>query len=177
MQAQHHDATCADKVRGAWQSRREDLRVMLTPQDDDFQLRDDGTLDSVIYCPALGEDLWRGDGSEYRDESGAFDLAAFLDDYRDDLWDELRAYFDVYGLSFDYVEGEGDRSGYFRYQMSTGGPGEELRFYADAQRHVYRIEFWYLDWSDGACVDVTHEEVAQMLAEDFAECGLFSDVD
>ena len=59
-----------------------------------------------------------------------------------------------YGLCFDYVPAgtfSDQREGYFRYQLGTGGPGDEFRFYADAQRKVHRIEYWFLDWFDGAC--------------------------
>ena len=58
-----------------------------------------------------------------------------------------------YGLSMDYVEAgtfERQRAGYRRYQLSWGGPSEEFRIYDNDD-----VEFWYLDWFDGACVDVT----------------------
>ncbi|MDD5095430.1 MAG: hypothetical protein PHV74_13785 [Dehalococcoidia bacterium] len=66
-----------------------------------------------------------------------------------------------YGLCFDYVATgtfSDQREGYFRYQLSTGGPGDEFRFYADAQRKVHRIEYWFLDWFDGACRELTGED-------------------
>lgn len=63
-----------------------------------------------------------------------------------------------YGLSFDYVApetfGEEQEEGYFRYQLSWGGPSDEFRIYAqkikDYRYSVYKIEYWYLDWFDGA---------------------------
>jgi len=80
-----------------------------------------------------------------------------------------------YGLSFDYVEKgtfNNQSKGYFRYQISWGGPSEEIRFYCSETEHfendkseygyndipvecfadvgLYQIEFWYLDWYDGA---------------------------
>ena len=64
-----------------------------------------------------------------------------------------------YGLSFDYVPGdtfEDQDAGYFRYQISWGGPSEEFRLYADADMDLYRVEFWYLDWFDGASVRIPH---------------------
>ncbi len=71
-----------------------------------------------------------------------------------------------FGLSFDYVEPgtfRGQRRGYFRYQLSTGGPGDEFRFYAHQEREpgrpwrwvVDRIEYWFLDWWDGAKRNMT----------------------
>ena len=58
-----------------------------------------------------------------------------------------------YGLCFDYCPAgtfSDQREGFFRYQLSTGGPGDEFRFFADATRDVHRIEYWVLDWFDGA---------------------------
>ena len=74
-----------------------------------------------------------------------------------EAYDEEYGNLDEYGLSFDYVAPEtfsDQPEGYFRYQISCGGPGEEFRFYADQKTDwdfsVYRVEFWFLDWFDGA---------------------------
>lgn len=56
---------------------------------------------------------------------------------------------DEYGLSFEYVPGEGRKSGYFRWQLSWGGPSDELRFYASPDFALDRVEYWFLDWYDG----------------------------
>jgi hypothetical protein len=72
-----------------------------------------------------------------------------------------------YGLCFEYVEADRypdlDR-GFFRWQLSTGGPAAEIRFHmadhvteelgwdeqgADAS-DLARIEFRFHDWFDGA---------------------------
>ncbi len=62
-----------------------------------------------------------------------------------------------YGLVFDYVAPEtfnDQPEGYFRYQLSWGGPGDEFRIYAqrvgEYNFSAYRIEYWFLDWFDGA---------------------------
>jgi len=58
--------------------------------------------------------------------------------------------FGEYGLSFEYVEGEGKRAGFWCYLISFGGPQEEFRFYADSPAaKPYKITFAFLDWSDG----------------------------
>lgn len=81
-----------------------------------------------------------------------------------------------YGLSFDYVAAgtfKDQREGYFRYQISWGGPSDEFRFFTDAQRQVTRIEYWFLDWFDGAKVTL-HGKREAFLLELFAwfdECG------
>lgn len=58
-----------------------------------------------------------------------------------------------YGLAFDYVAAgtfKDQGAGYFRYQLSWGGPSDEFRFYTDAELRIERIEYWFLDWFDGA---------------------------
>ena len=64
-----------------------------------------------------------------------------------------------YGLCFDYVPGgmfKDQEEAFFRYQLSTGGPGDEFRFFANPDDlSVHRIEYWFLDWYDGASVRLT----------------------
>lgn len=61
--------------------------------------------------------------------------------------------FHEYGLCFDYVEPEtfgGQKEGYWRYQLSWGGPSEEIRFYASSpEAPAHRITFVFMDWFDG----------------------------
>ena len=80
-----------------------------------------------------------------------------------------------YGLAFDYVPAgtfRDQKRGYFRYQISYGGPSEEFRFYADEQLHITACHFWFLDWFDGASVCVTgcNLETWREIWEDFREC-------
>ena len=58
-----------------------------------------------------------------------------------------------YGLGVDRVAANtfGLHPGYWRYQISWGGPAEEFRYYDQDGGHV---EFWFLDWGDGASVKV-----------------------
>lgn len=81
-----------------------------------------------------------------------------------------------YGLCFDYVAAEtfaDQDEGFFRYQISYGGPSEEIRFYTDAAKHLTRVEFWYLDWFDGAHEVLKNDELetAQEIFRLFDECG------
>ena len=71
-----------------------------------------------------------------------------------------------YALSFDYVEQVGKSPGYWRYQMSTGGPQEEIRYYTgkDVPSDGYLgdmtcVEFWLLDWYDGAEVELVGDDL------------------
>ena len=74
-----------------------------------------------------------------------------------------------YGLSFDYVAPntfKGQRKGYFRYQLSWGGPSDEFRIYVDLGYNPYRIEYWFLDWFDGA-YKILYGENFKLLVEIF----------
>jgi hypothetical protein len=58
-----------------------------------------------------------------------------------------------YGLGFDYVPGgtfSDQREAYFRHQLSWGGPSDEFRFFVNPDFSCHRIEYWFLDWFDGA---------------------------
>ncbi|MDV2988873.1 MAG: hypothetical protein P3T54_01750 [Dehalogenimonas sp.] len=61
--------------------------------------------------------------------------------------------FEEYGLSFDYVAKgtfQDQKRGYFRWQLSWGGPADEFRIYTDENLDAVNIEYWFLDWNDGA---------------------------
>lgn len=58
-----------------------------------------------------------------------------------------------YALCFDYVAPhtfDDQREGYFRFQISYGGPSDEFRFFVNPDLSCHRIEYWFLDWFDGA---------------------------
>jgi len=74
-----------------------------------------------------------------------------------DLENEASIEWHNYGLSFDYVEPftfDDQRDGYYRFQISWGGPSEELRAWYDSEDNLRALEFWFLDWGEGAMVDV-----------------------
>ena len=87
--------------------------------------------------------------------------------------------FNEHGLSFDYVAPntfKGQRRGYFRYQISWGGPSDEFRFYAEGRSYrwtIDRIEYVFMDWYDGAKRTLTGENLALLteIFQDFADCG------
>jgi len=83
--------------------------------------------------------------------------------------------FNEYGLSFDYVAPNtfnGQRRGYFRYQLSWGGPSDEFRFYCDENFNIVRIEYWFLDWNDGAklILKAKDYELLANIFQDFKDC-------
>ena len=70
-----------------------------------------------------------------------------------------------FGLSFDYVEPDTfdeQPDGFWRYQLSWGGPSDEFRYHDDG-----RIEYRYHDWWDGAGRDLMGDEYNFM--KDLAE--------
>jgi hypothetical protein len=79
-----------------------------------------------------------------------------------------------YGLAVDYVTPGtfNNKAGYLRYQLSYGGPSEEIRFYFTPKaREAYKIEFVYLNWGVGVGFDVTNEDWAKWLFDWFNEVG------
>ena len=70
-------------------------------------------------------------------------------------YDNFFDYCNQAGLCFDRVEAgtfKDQRDAYWRWQLSYGGPSEEFRLYDNKD-----LEYWYLDWFDGACVDVVDD--------------------
>lgn len=75
-------------------------------------------------------------------------------------------------LSWDYVEPFtflDQKAGYFKLQLSWGGPSDEFRIYTDMQKDIKKIEYWYMDWGDGAFVDVPKDSISWYVCEDFIE--------
>tara|TARA_R100001015_G_C4540835_1_gene104895 strand:- start:54 stop:365 length:312 start_codon:yes stop_codon:yes gene_type:complete len=61
-------------------------------------------------------------------------------------------------LAFDYVEPHtftDQAEGYWRWQFSWGGPSDELRGYVNESKELHRLEYWFLDWFDGASLLVS----------------------
>ena len=85
----------------------------------------------------------------------------FIEIYRMADWDSLNEY----GLALDKVAPDDDGP-YIRYQISWGGPSEEIRFYN------HKIEFVYMDWFDIARRDISNLEWAQWLKEYFRSNAL-----
>ena len=71
-----------------------------------------------------------------------------------------------YGLSWDYVVAntfDNQTEGYYRWQLSWGGPSDEFRIYTDNDKNIQSIEYWYQDWFDGASINVNDEEVENII--------------
>ena len=81
------------------------------------------------------------------------DLRDILDNDKEETRQEE---LDNFGLDISLIEAgtfEGQRADYVRYQLSWGGPADEFRIYKNGD-----VEYWYMDWYDGAKVDVIGED-------------------
>lgn len=90
----------------------------------------------------------------------------------DEYHPEHETNLDEYGLSFDWVEPEtfnNQSEGYYRYQLSWGGPSDEFRFYVRYDGVPYRIAYHFMDWFDGARRDVTGDEIVRDIFDWLAE--------
>ena len=78
-------------------------------------------------------------------------------------YEDLFDYVNQTSLSWDYVEPytfDDQREGYYRLQLSWGGPSDEFRIYTDMNKRIHEIEYWYLDWYDGASISVPRDTVS-----------------
>jgi len=60
-------------------------------------------------------------------------------------------------LGFDYVEPHtftDQLEGYWRWQFSWGGPSDELRAFVNENKEIHRLEYWFMDWMDGAKLEL-----------------------
>jgi len=80
------------------------------------------------------------------------DLWKHYQEHDDDYHPEHQTNMYEYGLDFTFVEPgtfDDQPEGYWRYQLSWGGPSDEFRFY-DRGHDGTHIEYWFMDWFDGA---------------------------
>ena len=87
-----------------------------------------------------------------------------------EIWGEIEILQSQYGLSFEYVAAgtfEDQAIGYFRYQLSYGGPSEEFRFFVDPEHNLITADFWLLDWFTGASIDCTDQPTVQAIWDHF----------
>ena len=126
-------------------------------------------------CIDLVADKFAEQEQTYKDAQKYFDELLLIDEdkqeqfkckhkynkffYCEDLFD----YVNQTALSWDYVEPytfDDQREGYYRLQLSWGGPSDEFRIYTDSSKSIKEIEYWYLDWYDGACINVPKDSVS-----------------
>jgi hypothetical protein len=174
QQAENRQPTCADRIDDHFESRMDDLRKLWSAYCLDECPECDGTgeapnpdhvTESSLDEPALDEcKLCKGTGELDEDSYG----------------NELGNLYE-YGLCFDYVGPERGRPGYFRYQLSWGGPSDEFRIYAEKisewQWTVWKIEYFFQDWFDSAHKVLTGDDlnlIEEIFEQFFASCGTAS---
>jgi len=90
-------------------------------------------------------------------------------------YEDFFDYVNNYGISFDYVEKntfEDQERGYFRFQLSWGGPSEEFRIYVDYDKQITHIEYWFLNWGDGASIEVDEDSICYEVCEQFTDLSM-----
>lgn len=184
--------TCQERLAAHWASRREDLqrfcdaaycRGIFDRRDYDYD--DPDIIETDDEPPRFEVSTLH---SDFDDKT--FDTEAEAEQYRreirlgigldpntgdrPDREDVLQEY-NEYALCFDYVAPgtfKDQDEGYWRYQISWGGPSDEIRFYSSDGEHLYKAEYWFLDWFDGAHKVVTRDDVVQWLWHDFVDMGV-----
>ena len=137
--------SCADKVQENFKDREKDF-VQAKEFYDKYEAATEG---EQIALEAFNEDV------------GGYDT--FFD------------YINNYGLGFDYVEKgtfTDQKRGYFRYQLSWGGPSDEFRIYVDYDEQITHIDYWFLDWGDGASVRIPEDSISYEVCEQFTELSV-----
>ena len=90
--------------------------------------------------------------------------------------DQADEEFYQYGLSFDYVHPftfDDQRAGYWRWQISWGGPSEEFRIYVDEHNQPKAIDFTYLDWGEGHSITLDNRNHSRS----YYKQGIFNAID
>ena len=67
------------------------------------------------------------------------------------------------GLCFDYVDPHtftDQLDGNWRWQFSWGGPSDELRAFVNENNEIHRLEYWFMDWMDGAKLELQPDQPA-----------------
>jgi hypothetical protein len=87
-------------------------------------------------------------------------------------YEDLFDYVNQTALSWDYVEGEGKNNpGYYRLQLSWGGPSDEFRIYTIGDTlEVDVIDYYYMDWFDGASIPVFEDSISWDVCQMFLDC-------
>ncbi len=134
-------------------------------------------MDKEATCAERVDEQWEGRREELKVMFREYNGDALNDEQRAELAklghdeaDQDDPLLLEYGLCLDHVEGDESTPGYVRFVLSTGGPADEIRFYLGWNGGLVYADYWFLDWFDGASINVTHEPVIQELY-DWFEAG------
>ena len=126
-------------------------------------------------CADLVEQKFNETEQDYKDARNYYDGSQKEEHDQYDGYEDLYDYVNQTALCWDYVEKgtfDDQERGYFRLQLSWGGPGDEFRIYVDYDKSIDYIEYWYLDWYDGASVRVGSDTESYDICRDFLEVAL-----
>ena len=175
--------TCKDRVESHLESRLDDLRQLWAAYNqEDCPNCENGEIESPCICGGESDDCDLCATTDYVyntcESCNGIGQQGDSDGYHSEL-----GHICEYGLGFDYVAphtfGEDQDEGYFRFQISWGGPSEEFRIYANGREYdwsIYKLEFWFLDWFDGAKITLTgidKEFMLDLMHSLFVEVGSF----
>ena len=130
--------TCEERVEERLEWRMDDLRQLWAAY-----MQTDCTS-----CEGTGINPIPDELGEYElDDCPLCEGTGTMPEYIPDMGDMYE-----YGLGFFYVPHgtQHNDQGYFQYQLSWGGPSDEFRFFVDLDYHLYDVEYWFMDWFDGA---------------------------
>lgn len=89
-------------------------------------------------------------------------------------YEDLLDYVNQTALSWDYVEAktfEDQKENYYRLQLSWGGPSDEFRIYTTQYAdEINVIKYHYMDWFDGASVNVPVNSLSWNICQMFLDC-------
>jgi len=158
------DHTLEQKGRNSLDNVRDRLNMYLNPNSLTVEkLLSDSDMDSDILDQIKEE---KEENNLSNDDT--FDMLS--SPLQDDIREQYIERFNQYGLSFDYVELDKDtEQDYFRYQLSYGGPSDEIRFYDNGA-----IEYVYLDWFCGVGFDVTNDGVFKQIQDYLKELDMLN---
>ena len=126
-------------------------------------------------CADLVEQKFNETEQDYKDARDYYDGSQREEHDQYDGYEDLYDYVNNTCLCWDYVEKgtfDDQERGYFRLQLSWGGPSDEFRIYVDYDKSIDYIEYWYLDWYDGAGVRVGSDTESYDICRDFLEVAL-----
>ena len=128
-------------------------------------------------CADLVEQKFNETEQDYKDAQTYYDQSEPEEHDQYEGYEDLIDYVNQTALCWDYVEKgtfDDQERGYFRLQLSWGGPGDEFRIYVDYDKSIDYIEYWYLDWYDGASVRVGSDTESYDICRDFLELSLLN---
>ena len=128
-------------------------------------------------CADLVEQKFNETEQDYKDARDYYNQSEPGEHDQYEGYEDLFDYINQTALCWDYVEKgtfNDQERGYFRLQLSWGGPGDEFRIYVDYDKSIDYIEYWYLDWYDGASVRVGSDTESYDICRDFLELSLLN---